>query len=41
MVTPHLGASTPESEENCAMMAAVAIREYLKNMAILNILLIS
>lgn len=30
MVTPHLGASTPESEENCAMMAAVAIREYLK-----------
>ena len=30
IVIPHLGASTPESEENCAMMAAVAIREYLK-----------
>ncbi|HIT87725.1 MAG TPA: 3-phosphoglycerate dehydrogenase [Candidatus Coprocola pullicola] len=30
IVTPHLGASTPESEENCAMMASVEIREYLK-----------
>ena len=27
---PHLGASTPESEENCAYMAAVEIREYLE-----------
>ena len=26
---PHLGASTPESEENCAIMAAQEIREYL------------
>jgi len=27
---PHLGASTPESEENCTYMAAVEIREYLE-----------
>ncbi|MBQ6837822.1 MAG: 3-phosphoglycerate dehydrogenase [Clostridia bacterium] len=27
---PHLGASTPESEENCAYMAAVEIRENLE-----------
>ena len=27
---PHLGASTPESEENCAYMAAVEIREYIE-----------
>ena len=27
--TPHLGASTPESEENCAVMAAKEIREYI------------
>ncbi len=27
---PHLGASTPESEENCAYMAAVEIREFLE-----------
>ncbi|MGD9559439.1 MAG: 3-phosphoglycerate dehydrogenase, partial [Oscillospiraceae bacterium] len=26
---PHLGASTPESEENCAVMAADQLREYL------------
>ncbi len=26
---PHLGASTPESEENCAVMAAVELREYI------------
>ena len=26
---PHLGASTPESEDNCATMAAAQIREYL------------
>ncbi|KXL53950.1 hydroxypyruvate reductase [Anaerotignum neopropionicum] len=29
IVTPHLGASTPESEENCAIMAAEALRDYL------------
>ena len=27
---PHLGASTPESEENCAIMAAQELREYLR-----------
>lgn len=27
---PHLGASTPESEENCAQMAAEEIRDYLE-----------
>lgn len=27
---PHLGASTPESEENCAEMAACEIRDYLE-----------
>jgi D-3-phosphoglycerate dehydrogenase len=27
---PHLGASTPESEDNCAVMAANQIREYLE-----------
>lgn len=28
---PHLGASTPESEENCAVMAADELQEYLLN----------
>jgi len=28
---PHLGASTPESEENCAVMAADEIRDFLEN----------
>lgn len=27
---PHLGASTPESEDNCAIMAASQLREYLE-----------
>ena len=27
---PHLGASTPESEENCARMAAAQLRDYLE-----------
>ena len=27
---PHLGASTPESEENCAMMAAAQLRDYIE-----------
>jgi D-3-phosphoglycerate dehydrogenase len=27
---PHLGASTPEAEDNCAVMAADQIREYLE-----------
>jgi len=29
IAVPHLGASTPESEENCAKMAAKQIRDYL------------
>ena len=28
---PHLGASTPESEENCAVMAANQVRDFLEN----------
>ena len=27
---PHLGASTPESEDNCAVMAVKELREYLE-----------
>lgn len=30
IITPHLGASTPESEDNCAKMAVEEIREYLE-----------
>ncbi len=33
---PHLGASTPESEENCALMAAAALRGYIETGAIHN-----
>lgn len=33
---PHLGASTPESEENCAMMAADQIRDYIETGSIVN-----
>lgn len=28
---PHLGASTPESEDNCAVMAALQIIDYIEN----------
>ncbi len=28
---PHLGASTPESEDNCAVMAANELRDFLEN----------
>lgn len=31
IITPHLGASTPESEDNCARMAVEEIREYLES----------
>lgn len=34
--TPHLGASTPESETNCAVMAANELSDYLKNGNILH-----
>ncbi|MBE6991278.1 MAG: 3-phosphoglycerate dehydrogenase [Ruminococcaceae bacterium] len=30
ILIPHLGASTPESEENCAVMAAKELSEYLR-----------
>ncbi|WP_338001161.1 phosphoglycerate dehydrogenase [Acetobacterium malicum] len=33
---PHLGASTPESEENCAEMAIHSLKEYLENGNIIN-----
>jgi len=33
---PHLGASTPESEENCALMAVRQLRDYLLNGNIAN-----
>lgn len=33
---PHLGASTPESEDNCAVMACVQVKEYLENGNIIN-----
>ena len=36
VVIPHLGASTPESEENCASMAAAEIRDYLEQGQIRN-----
>ena len=31
IATPHLGASTPEAEENCARMAAAQLEEYITN----------
>lgn len=33
---PHLGASTPESEDNCAKMAAVELIDYIENGNIIN-----
>ena len=33
---PHIGASTAEAEENCAVMAADQLRDYLENGNILN-----
>ena len=33
---PHLGASTPESEDNCAVMAANQLKAYLENGNIIN-----
>ena len=35
-VTPHLGASTAESEDNCAVMAVDEIRNYMENGNIVN-----
>ncbi len=31
VATPHLGASTPESEDKCAVMAAEELNDYLEN----------
>ncbi|MEG1849903.1 MAG: phosphoglycerate dehydrogenase, partial [Oscillospiraceae bacterium] len=36
LAIPHLGASTPESEENCAQMAAAQLRAYLEDGTIRN-----
>jgi len=36
IILPHLGASTPESEDNCAKMAVYEIKEYLENGTIRN-----
>ncbi len=33
---PHLGASTPESEDNCAVMAAKELMDYIENGNIVN-----
>ena len=36
IAVPHLGASTPESEDNCARMAADELKDYLENGNILH-----
>lgn len=36
VVMPHLGASTPESEDNCASMAVKEMKDYLENGNITN-----
>lgn len=36
IVMPHLGASTPESEDNCAVMAAAELKDFLENGNITN-----
>lgn len=36
IVLPHLGASTIESEKNCAIMAATQVKDYLENGNIIN-----
>ena len=36
IVIPHLGASTEESEDNCAIMAVKEIKEYIENGNIIN-----
>ena len=33
---PHLGASTPEAEENCAVMAVKQLKDFLENGNIVN-----
>lgn len=36
VLTPHLGASTPESEDNCVRMVAKQVDDYLKTGSIVN-----
>lgn len=36
LCVPHLGASTPEAEDNCALMAANELTDYLENGNIVN-----
>lgn len=36
LAIPHLGASTPESEDNCAYMAARQVKDFLENGNIVN-----
>ena len=36
IVTPHLGASTEESEDNCAVMAVKEIRDFIENGNVIN-----
>ncbi|MBQ1593693.1 MAG: 3-phosphoglycerate dehydrogenase, partial [Treponema sp.] len=36
IVLPHLGASTPEAEDNCAIMAAKELKDFLENGNIVN-----
>jgi len=36
MAIPHLGASTPEAEENCAIMAAEQLKDFLETGNIIN-----
>lgn len=36
IAVPHLGASTPEAEDNCAIMAANELKDYLENGNIIN-----
>jgi len=36
LLIPHLGASTPESEENCAVMASMQLRSYIEYGSIKN-----
>ena len=36
LLTPHLGASTPESEDNCVRMVAQQVNDYIKYGSIMN-----
>lgn len=36
LCVPHLGASTPEAEDNCAVMAARQLKDYIENGNIVN-----